>query len=206
MKKQKPFYAKFLPVNKKIEIGDWVIYPLEITVPIQYLGGDLIGTEIPVKLFICSRDISVGDKVIYIKTGEERVVMEASFDAPEFGNNWCTPDAAKSKHTKVIGKLSEKSSWVKEGDEFEESQLQIENNIVTIVSSPLKSKIRPCDCKDMLSVRKLNVQGIGHNEETIILQPNHVILTIGHTTIKISMTRFKMFAEWYLEEQEVNKL
>ncbi len=204
MIKQKPFYAKFLPVNKKIEPGDWVIYPLEITVPIQFLGGDLIGTEIPVELFICSRDIKIGDRVIYVKTGEERVVMEAS-NAPEFGKKWCTPDAAKYKHAKVIGKLSEKSLWVKEGDEFEESQLKIENKIVTIISSPLKKKLRPCDCEDMESVKRLNEQGISHNDEEIVLRPNHVLLTMGNTSIKISMTRFKMFAEWFLQEQEINK-
>lgn len=68
-----------------------------------------------------------------------------------------------------------------------------------------KETLRPCDCKDMASARLLNEQGIGHNDERIVIEPGVVVLTMGHTTIKIPMNRFKMFAEWYLEEQEINK-
>ena len=64
-------------------------------------------------------------------------------------------------------------------------------------------KLRPCDCKDQHTTKKLNEQGIGHNDQNIMLQPNVVILTMGHTTIRIPMNRFKMFAKWYLEEQEI---
>jgi len=52
---------------------------------------------------------------------------------------------------------------------------------------------------------KLNEQGIKHNDQGICVQPNVVILTMGHTEIKIPMSRFKMFAEWYLEPQEIEK-
>jgi hypothetical protein len=31
-----------------------------------------------------------------------------------------------------------------------------------------------------------------------------VVLTMGHTTIRIPQARFKMFAEWYLEEHEID--
>lgn len=64
-------------------------------------------------------------------------------------------------------------------------------------------KLKPCDCKDMHTVSALNEQGIFHNGESIVVEPNSVILTMGHTTIKIPMGRFKMFAKWFLEEQEV---
>lgn len=66
-----------------------------------------------------------------------------------------------------------------------------------------KTKLRPCDCVDVYTASKLQEQGIGHNEDSIIVVPNHVVLTLGHTTVKMSMTRFKQFAEWYLQEQEV---
>jgi len=66
------------------------------------------------------------------------------------------------------------------------------------------TKLRPCDCKDMHTASMLNEQGISHNGESIVVEPNSVILTMGHTTIKIPMSRFKMFAQWFLEEQEVN--
>ena len=64
--------------------------------------------------------------------------------------------------------------------------------------------LRPCDCKDMQTAGKLNEQGISHNDESIVIQPNVVILKMGHTEIRIPMSRFKMFAEWYLKEQNIN--
>lgn len=67
----------------------------------------------------------------------------------------------------------------------------------------IKRKLRPCDCKDAHDASMLETQGIKHNDEGISVMPNYVELTMGHTTIKIGMKRFKMFAEWYLEEQEI---
>ena len=66
-----------------------------------------------------------------------------------------------------------------------------------------KSKLRPCDCVDMFTASTLNEQGIGHNDESIQVVTNSVILTLGNTTIRMSMNRFKQFAEWYLTEQEI---
>jgi hypothetical protein len=68
----------------------------------------------------------------------------------------------------------------------------------------MKKKLRPCDCKDMETVSKLNEQGIGHNDESIMVEPSVVVLKMGHTTIKIPQSRFKMFAEWYLKEQDID--
>lgn len=69
-----------------------------------------------------------------------------------------------------------------------------------------KRKIRPADCKDMHTANLLNEQGIGHNDDSITIEPNVVVLKMGHTTMRIPMGRFKMFAEWYLEPQEVEGL
>ena len=68
-----------------------------------------------------------------------------------------------------------------------------------------KNKLRPCDCKDIYTAKKLHEQGIGHNGDSITIEPNIVILTIGQTTMKIPMNLFKMFAEWYLEPQEIEE-
>lgn len=65
--------------------------------------------------------------------------------------------------------------------------------------------LRPCDCKDEVDAQKLNEQGIGHNDEIVSVHPNYVLLKMGHTEIKIGMKRFKMFAEWYLQPQNINK-
>jgi len=67
----------------------------------------------------------------------------------------------------------------------------------------MAKKLRPCDCKDQYTANKLNEQGIGHNEDSISVQPNVVVLKMGHTQVRIPMQRFKMFAEWYLGEQEI---
>lgn len=66
-----------------------------------------------------------------------------------------------------------------------------------------KTKIRPCDCKDVDTAQRMEEQGISMNEDSLMVEPNVVKLTISHTTIRIPMQRFKIFAEWYLREQEL---
>jgi hypothetical protein len=75
-------------------------------------------------------------------------------------------------------------------------------NSTNAVLAVRADKLRPCDCKDAVDTSKLEEQGIGHNDESITVIPNYVLLKMGHTEIKISMKRFKMFAEWYLSEQD----
>ena len=65
-------------------------------------------------------------------------------------------------------------------------------------------KLKPCDCKDLLTANKLNEQGISQNGDSIVIEPSVVVLTMGHTTVRIPMSKFKVFAEWYLEEQEID--
>ena len=67
-----------------------------------------------------------------------------------------------------------------------------------------KIKLRPCDCPDWDTAQKLNEQGIGSFRNSIYIEPNVVIMEIDKTTtIKIPMKDFKIFAEWYLESQEI---
>lgn len=65
-------------------------------------------------------------------------------------------------------------------------------------------KLKPCDCKDIVTANKLNESGIAVNNDSIHIEPNSVVLCLGNTTIRIHMHLFKKFAEWYLEEQEIN--
>ena len=65
--------------------------------------------------------------------------------------------------------------------------------------------MRPCDCKDEQDTKKLECNGIMHNDESLVVTPNCVTLTLGHTTVTMSMRRFKQFAEWYLEDQKESK-
>jgi hypothetical protein len=68
----------------------------------------------------------------------------------------------------------------------------------------MNKKLKPCDCKDILTANKLNEQGISQNGDSIVIEPSVVVLTMGHTTMRIPMSRFKTFAEWYLEDQEID--
>jgi hypothetical protein len=68
----------------------------------------------------------------------------------------------------------------------------------------MNKKLKPCDCKDILTANKLNEQGISQNGDSIVIEPSVVVLTMGHTTVRIPMSKFKLFAEWYLEEQEID--
>jgi len=62
--------------------------------------------------------------------------------------------------------------------------------------------MRPCDCKSIDDVRKLDHNGVRHNEESIALTPNYLTIKLGPCSFKISQNRFKSFAEWYLMEQD----
>jgi len=66
-------------------------------------------------------------------------------------------------------------------------------------------KLRPCDCKDQVTAMRLNEQGITHNEFSLMVEPSVVLLTVGHTTIKIPMKKFEMFAKWFLTEQNIEE-
>ena len=62
--------------------------------------------------------------------------------------------------------------------------------------------MRPCDCTSMTEAMfKLNEQGLCINNDSIHVIPGNVVLSLGLTTIKIPMAKFKRFAEWYLEDQ-----
>ena len=62
--------------------------------------------------------------------------------------------------------------------------------------------MRPCDCKDQYSVEhKLREAGIGLNNNSITVKPCNVILNVGPVELRIPQRLFKIFAEWYLEDQ-----
>lgn len=65
--------------------------------------------------------------------------------------------------------------------------------------------LRPCDCTDNHLAMQLNEQAIAINENSLKVEHGKAVLTIGHTTINIPLKHFKIFATWFLEEQEINK-
>jgi hypothetical protein len=108
----KLFFTKYLPIEGEIakygekvidESGDVSVYKYS---ELNTTHGNLKKT----KLFLCSRDIEVGDKVLDEEFCE-----------------WIVQDSdlkALYLLTKVIGEISPEATWVKEGDEFDEEQIQ----------------------------------------------------------------------------------
>ena len=63
--------------------------------------------------------------------------------------------------------------------------------------------MKPCDCKTMQEVKALNEEGIGFNNYSIAIDSSGVFLDIDpYVRIKIHHSKFKAFAEWYLEDQK----
>ena len=66
--------------------------------------------------------------------------------------------------------------------------------------------MKPCDCRSEEDTKKLDVQGIAQNDWSISISPNSVIVGNRYFGIvKIPMSIFKIFAEWYLEEQKLKR-
>lgn len=64
--------------------------------------------------------------------------------------------------------------------------------------------MKPCDCRSMQDVKKLEEAGIGHNNYKCCVDSTGVLLDIDpYVRIKIPHNRFKEFAEWYLTEQDI---
>jgi hypothetical protein len=136
----KKYFVKYLPVKgeiKEAEVKDtWLITPKglatfelrvhkDINTPtnkIRVHNGktyvDFLETELKIaKLFLCSKDIQVGDKVMsdFIRWKIVKNLHEA------LNKNQISLQEAKAKNFfKVIGEISPKAIWIKEGDEFDD--------------------------------------------------------------------------------------
>ena len=67
--------------------------------------------------------------------------------------------------------------------------------------------MKPCDCVDMVSIERLNEEGMGFNKEWYIkVHPLSVFISNRTTVLCIPMHRFTAFAEWYLTDQGEKEL
>lgn len=148
----KPYFAKWLPVEGEIKEGDWVLSAHKDPNLSDYLY-HLIGEELAlyqrdckyypgkkVKLFLCSRDIQVGDKVWSQDKG--------FFEADQMLININTNAAVSFKYPpiKVIGEISPNAlSFVKEGDEFDKEDISLPSTTKRLSSIPWFVMIKgPC--------------------------------------------------------------
>jgi len=129
------YFVKYLPVEGKCKRGEigWSIN----NATCLYDEGLPEGYCKPVKLFLCTRDIQVGDKVYAepdaVKLGESFIIhkletLDGNYTIAEieyftkFPGN--TREWPADNLWKVIGSVSPDAIWVKEGDQFEEEQIK----------------------------------------------------------------------------------
>jgi hypothetical protein len=134
----KPYFANWLPVEGEIKIGDKYINTVFKLTPPYRKGGSCYAGHVTcgnylvetrkenqtgtftfsgrdkykkrVKLFLCSRDIKVGDKYL---------------TAPDYSKERTCEDTSYSFDNclKIIGEISPEATWVKDGDEFDENEV-----------------------------------------------------------------------------------
>lgn len=117
---KKKYFAKYLPVEGKITDPEMVMFKIDgkWTEPCEFES--FVGNEIEEvkqgKLFLCSRDIQVGD--MCYKGNDYSLaasIIPKHKEALEY--------LMKEDYHKVIGQISPNAQWVKEGDEFDEEEL-----------------------------------------------------------------------------------
>lgn len=123
------YFAKYLPVEGEAKEGD--IYSCDQNQLVNWEGREKVfhrhTNKTKLKLFLCSRDILVEDDVIYQKDYSKQKLSSINKQGLCSFRMDFTDDLDTHKLSdlfKVIGEISPKASWVKEGDEFEEAQLQ----------------------------------------------------------------------------------
>lgn len=126
------YFAKYLPVKGEVQDGDSFIDKrapdLRIAPGVAMkciigIEGEAVNHAQKVGLFLCSRDIQIGDKVKWFDNTNdpEDIVLDESKYA------WWTDHGVdnKDRFFKVIGEISPGAVWIKEGDEFEEDAIRI---------------------------------------------------------------------------------
>lgn len=126
------YFAKFLPTEgtmehatglNQAEIGE--IIDLKNRGFYKYL---VEGKFQKMGLFLCSRDIKVGDEILIIKHSTSSEVLDKrivegykeEFDAFRIKDGGYI---GRSISIKPIGEISKDAIWVKEGDEFEDDEI-----------------------------------------------------------------------------------
>lgn len=137
----KPYFTKWIPVEGEIKEGDTIIYTNGATQHIaEYRSPyyDKYSNLKKLKLFLCSRDIQIGDKDIHtgiMQDYGEEIVKEVKYQHQlDFMRG--VSEANKTEIFKVIGEPSPKAIWVEEGMEFDEDEAKKSYMITNDPSNP----------------------------------------------------------------------
>jgi hypothetical protein len=136
----KPYFAKYLPVEGKIKKGDKYIITKASDLGTKF-GYDTgyIGTAaidfLPqaqkdqeakiLKLFLCSRDIQVGDTVKALLTNNDFIVEKTDDSTGEVYYIAYGILCPARNAVKVIGEISPDATWVTEGMEFDRNDFEM---------------------------------------------------------------------------------
>jgi hypothetical protein len=155
----KQYFTKYLPVEGEIQDGDKALDSnilsdnKIVTISINQYGtaSDGRGTYSTggfkklkkVKLFLCSRDIQVGDTIkatMGLASSDRDQIVEDIHDT------WydCTDhDVLKQYAYKVVGEISPAAIWIKEGDQLAEEDLQFWHDKEGEYGFVVDPKVRP---------------------------------------------------------------
>lgn len=129
----KQYFTKYLPVEGEIKHNDLYLVgrvilprnPLNVSNDDDFYKG-----KQKVKLFLCSRDIQVDDKIQYnhgnlgYKEGVVDKIEKETNSVYIHGFNYHYLSIHNTECLKVIGEISPDATWVKEGDEFDENEIE----------------------------------------------------------------------------------
>lgn len=144
----KIYFAKYLPVEGEIKEGDHYLFEERTTKMVinilpdviqMYVGqfGELGAKEYidrhyrKVKLFLCSRDIEVGD-----------ILWSDTMGGGHYSSEFEPPKDA----VKVIGEISPYAVWLKEGDEFEEDEVKMYDSLPEPIIGGIVRKMVQIKC------------------------------------------------------------
>jgi len=122
----KKYYAKYLPIEGNLEIGDITFWDSNegyfskqfVRVSESFINHAYGCRWKKYELFICSRDIQIGDHAMELLTTGEYDTFQIDTE-----NDIYDDMIADKKQFKVIGKVSKEALWVKDGDEFDDDEL-----------------------------------------------------------------------------------
>ncbi len=108
----KIYFTKYISVEGEIKEGDLRIDKWGVICPFDYSTAyDKLDELQKVKLFLCSRDIQVGDKIMTLATGNDFILR-----------NRKDIENVEHHYAKVIGEVL--TPGIKEGQEFTEKEIE----------------------------------------------------------------------------------
>ena len=122
----KKYYTKYLPVEGDLKIGDITFWDLDegyfskqfVRVTESFIIFAECYNWKKYELFLCSKDIKIGDHAMELLTNGEYDTFQIDTENDIFHDM-----IAYKRQFKIIGKLSKEAFWVKEGDEFNENEI-----------------------------------------------------------------------------------